>query len=246
MRAVGQLASGFSHEFNNLLMAISGFADAASQELPAESTARDDIDRIQELADRGGRLNRQLLTYSRRQVSNPEQLDLNSTIRDMLELIWRLLDDRIVIETDLDDQLPLIVADIAQIEQVLMNLTLNASDAMPEGGTLRLVTTTEDLTPEEARRSTTPPLPAGRYVLLTVADTGQGMDKQTRDRIFEPFFSTKEIGEGTGLGLSLVYGVIEQLGGSIDVDSAPDEGSTFSLWFPTAEDAPDSTGDVAG
>jgi PAS domain S-box-containing protein len=246
MRAVGQLASGFSHEFNNLLMAISGFADAASQELPPESTARDDIDRIQELADRGGRLNRQLLTYSRRQASNPEELDLNSTIRDMLELIRRLLDDRIVIETDLDEQLSPVVADIAQIEQVLMNLTLNASDAMPEGGRLRLTTTTEELSPEEARRSATPPLPAGTYVLLRVADTGRGMDEETRERIFEPFFSTKEIGEGTGLGLSLVYGVVEQLGGSIDVDTAPGEGSTFSIYFPAAGNDSDSPGDERG
>lgn len=232
MQAVGRLASGFAHEFNNLLMAIAGYAHAVERELVDSSSAQRDLEKIGSLTEQGGELTRQLLTYSRHQESNPVELDLNAAITEMSQMLDRLFDRNITVELELAEHPPKIVADAGRIDQVLMNLALNARDAMPEGGRLTIATDVIELEEKNLDDSITRELGPGRYVVLVVRDTGIGMSKSVQSRIFEPFFSTKEIGEGTGLGLALVYGVLDQLGGTILVESEPERGTEFRLYFP--------------
>ena len=236
MQAVGELASGFAHEFNNLLSAIAGFAHAAEQDCPTESPLCDDLDRIQDLAERGGLMTRQLLAYSRDQEPNPATVQINPIVENFAQMVGRLLDPNVDIELNLANGLPDIWIDPGHLEQVLMNLGLNARDAMPDGGTLTLTTHLQTERERSPNDSEHPELASGDYVVLDVADTGIGMDEETKSRIFEPFFSTKDVGEGTGLGLSLVYGVIQQFDGSIVVDSTPGEGTTFRIYLPAEQD----------
>lgn len=233
MQAVGRLASGFAHEFNNLLMAIAGYAHAVENELPDASSARRDLEKIESLTEQGGELTRQLLTYSRHQETNPVELDLNAAITEMSQMLDRLFDRKITVELQLAERLPNIVADAGRIDQVLMNLALNARDAMSEGGRLTIETDVVELEETNPDDSISRELGPGQYVVLVVRDTGIGMDESVQSRIFEPFFSTKEVGEGTGLGLALVYGVVDQLGGTILVESEPEHGTEFRLYFPT-------------
>ncbi|HUJ82680.1 MAG TPA: PAS domain S-box protein, partial [Candidatus Acidoferrales bacterium] len=228
MEAVGQLAGGIAHDFNNLLMVIRGHTDLllnSGVEQPRES-----IKQIQKAADRAASLTRQLLAFSRMQVLQPEVLDLNQVVGDMASMIERLFGSNIELVFETEPELGRVRADAGQVEQVLLNLAVNARDAMPSGGRLTIRTENARFAPGDAR-----PLPIigdGDYAALIVKDTGEGMDTETQARIFEPFFTTKEKGRGTGLGLATVYGIVKQSGGFIIVDSAPGRGATFTIYLP--------------
>ena len=228
MEAVGQLAGGIAHDFNNLLMVIRGHTDLllnSGVEQPRES-----IKQIQKAADRAASLTRQLLAFSRMQVLQPEVLDLNQVVGDMASMIERLFGSNIELVFETEPELGRVRADAGQVEQVLLNLAVNARDAMPGGGRLTIRTENVRFAPGDVR-----PLPIiadGDYAALIVKDTGDGMDTETQARIFEPFFTTKEKGRGTGLGLATVYGIVKQSGGFIIVDSAPGKGATFTIYLP--------------
>jgi len=228
MEAVGQLAGGIAHDFNNLLMVIRGHTDLllnSGVEQPREA-----IKQIQKAADRAASLTRQLLAFSRMQVLQPEVLDLNQVVGDMASMIERLFGSNIELVFETEPELGRVRADAGQVEQVLLNLAVNARDAMPSGGRLTIRTENARFAPGDAR-----PLPIigdGDYAALIVKDTGDGMDTETQARIFEPFFTTKEKGRGTGLGLATVYGIVKQSGGFIIVDSAPGQGATFTIYLP--------------
>jgi len=232
MEAVGQLAGGVAHDFNNLLTVIFGYSDLVLAGLPAQDPMRADVEEIRNAGRRAGELTRQLLAFGRRQVLSPRLLDLNRVVGDMEKLLRRLIGEHIELVTRLDDGLGVCRADPGQIEQVIVNLAVNARDAMPDGGRLVISTANAVLEDEGARRQLVAP---GVYVLLQVSDTGVGMDEGVRERIFEPFFTTKELGQGTGLGLATVYGIVKQSGGHIAVESQRGEGSAFSVYLPRAE-----------
>ncbi|MGQ0562235.1 MAG: PAS domain S-box protein [Gemmatimonadota bacterium] len=241
MEAVGRLAGGIAHDFNNLLTAIKGHAELLQNELgPA---AGPDIEEIGQAADRAAALTRQLLAFSRQQLLQMQVLDLNAVVGEMQKLLVRLIGENITLVTGLDSGVPPIEADRTQLEQVLMNLVLNARDAMPNGGTMQIRTATAVRTEVDADRFVF--VRPGRYVMLSVSDEGSGMDEATVARIFDPFFSTKEQGKGSGLGLATAYGIVKQLGGYIWCDSAPGRGTTFRVYLPPAASklltaAPDS------
>jgi PAS domain S-box-containing protein len=230
MEAVGQLAGGIAHDFNNLLSVVSGYAEILLRRLGGEAEGSKEIAEISKAAERATRLTRQLLAYSRRQVLEPRALDLNNVLTETQTMLERVIAENIEFSTRLAEDLGSISADSGQIEQIIMNLVVNARDAMPEGGTLLLETTNVTLADVTASRrpDTTP----GDYVMLVVTDTGQGMDAATAERIFEPFYTTKARGAGTGLGLSTVYGIVKQSGGHIEVESEPGTGTSFRLYFP--------------
>jgi PAS domain S-box-containing protein len=233
MEAVGQLAGGIAHDFNNLLMAIMSNAELAALELAADapqSAASQHIDEIKLASRRARSLTQQLLAFSRKQMLQPRVIDLNTVVRDSEQILRRLIGENITMTAALDPSLGAVRADPGQLTQVLMNLVVNARDAMSSGGQLFVETTNRDITTREARGHRG--LAAGRYVALEVRDTGAGMDEQTRNRIFEPFFTTKPPGEGTGLGLSTVYGIVKQSGGYIAVQSVVGSGTTFTLLLP--------------
>jgi two-component system, cell cycle sensor histidine kinase and response regulator CckA len=231
MEAVGQLAGGVAHDFNNLLTAIRGFSDVLLQSIPPDDPRRADVLEICRATDRGATLTRQLLAFSRRQVMRPEALSLNTVVTDLARILQRLLGHTITVTTRLDPELAIVQVDPGQMEQVLLNLALNARDAMaPDGGRLTIETANIDV-----EAGADPPHPAGPYAVLRVIDTGSGMTAEVRERLFEPFFTTKEHGRGTGLGLSMVYGIITQSGGFIAVDSAPGQGATIALHLPAAQ-----------
>jgi two-component system cell cycle sensor histidine kinase/response regulator CckA len=234
MEAVGRLAGGIAHDFNNLLTIISGYTELAMsrQNLPSEAHA--DIERIENASGRAAALVRQLLAFSRKQVLQPKILDLNKIVLNLDSLLRRLMDERIEMVTRVKDDLGKVKADPAQVEQVIMNLVVNARDAMPEGGRLVVETCNTDLDATYAVDHV--PVKPGRYVMLAVSDTGVGMDRQTVAHIFEPFFTTKESGRGTGLGLSTVYGIVKQSGGYIWVYSEPGKGSTFKIYLPRVDE----------
>jgi two-component system, cell cycle sensor histidine kinase and response regulator CckA len=235
MEAVGRLAGGIAHDFNNLLTAISGYAELLLMRLPMGDPGRQDGEEILRAAERAATLTRQLLAFSRRQVLQPRPVDLNTTVRGTERLLRRLIGEDVQIHLELAADLPAAVVDPGQIEQVLVNLAVNARDAMPGGGVLRIATGLRRLgaSSDDLRREL--PTPHGTFVELLVEDSGMGMSEEVRERIFEPFFTTKEDGRGTGLGLSTVYGIVEQSGGTILVDSAPGMGTRFSVLLPTAE-----------
>jgi signal transduction histidine kinase/CheY-like chemotaxis protein len=242
MDAVGQLAGGIAHDFNNLLLAINGYSELALARLSgADVRAREAIEEVRTAGDRAASLTRQLLAFSRRQVLQPREVGLNSVIEDMSRMLERLLGEHLELELALDPRAGRVVADPSQVEQVLMNLTLNARDAMPDGGRLRIETGRVESADVDGD------LPPGAWATLVVADTGAGMDEETMRHVFEPFFTTKEPGKGTGLGLSTVYGIIEQSGGMIALESTPGRGTTFRIAIPaaTGEGAPaeDDSGD---
>ncbi|OGK79182.1 MAG: hypothetical protein A2X52_00900 [Candidatus Rokubacteria bacterium GWC2_70_16] len=230
MEAVGQLAGGVAHDFNNLLMVIQGDSDLILRRLPEGHTLRRNAEGIREAAQQAATLTRQLLAFSRKQVLTPRVLDLNSIVAGMHPMLQRLLGETIHLVTVPKPDLGCVKADPGQIEQVIMNLAVNARDAMPDGGRLTIETGTLDLDEVTARQHGE--AAPGQYALLAVTDTGSGMDATTRARIFEPFFTTKESGKGTGLGLSTVYGIVKQSGGHIWVYSEPGRGTTFKICLP--------------
>ena len=233
MEAIGRLSGGIAHDFNNLLTAIRGYSELLLKELHG-SPLRADVEEIFNAANRASTLTGQLLAFSRRQLLSPEILVLNQRVMDISRLLTRLIGEHIAIDLHLASDLWSVRADAAQLEQVLVNLALNARDAMPQGGRLAIETANRDLTAAQAKAFDVAP---GRYVELRVRDTGAGIPKDILGRIFEPFFTTKPKGAGTGLGLSMVYGFVKQSGGSINVDSTPGRGTTFSLLLPRTDDA---------
>ena len=238
MEAVGRLSGGVAHDFNNLLGVIIGYGEIVQEGTAQESPLRTCIDEILKAGHRAAGLTRQLLAFSRQQVMDPRVLDLNVVVKDMEKMLKRLIGEDIQLKTALDSSLMRIKADQGQIEQVIMNLAVNARDAMRSGGELKLVTSNFHMDEEFVRRYPYPVL-VGDYVLFTVSDNGVGMDATTRARVFEPFFTTKEKGKGTGLGLSMVYGVVKQSGGYIEVHSEPGAGATFTIYLPKVEVAID-------
>ena len=234
MEAVGNLAGGIAHDFNNMLTAIASYTDLAAARLGMRTPVRDYLDEVRKAADRAASLTRQLLVFSRRQIVNPKVIDLNDIILDMDKMLRRLIREDIELVTLPAENLRLVQADPGHLEQVLMNLAVNASDAMPEGGKLVIETLNVDVDDDLASRHAD--LSSGDYVGLTVRDTGEGMTKEVRSRVFEPFFTTKETGKGTGLGLSTVYGIVTQNGGAITVESEQGVGTTFRVLLPAVSD----------
>lgn len=228
--AIGRLAGGVAHDFNNVIGAIMGWADIGVQAALPDSDLHDKFLKIRSQADRAAALTRQLLAFARRQVLQPCNTNLNQLIKEAISLLRNVIGERIEIHMELAEDLWVVWADPSQIEQVLMNLCLNARDAMPDGG--RLLIETKNVEIGEDYRRVHPYAVPGRYALLRVLDTGTGMDASTLEHIFEPFFTTKETGRGTGLGLATVYGIVKQHKGFIDVDSTPGQGSAFRVYLP--------------
>ena len=243
MEAVGRLAGGVAHDFNNLIQVITGGALFASEHLPPDSPARAELSEIEAAAGRAAALTRQLLAFSRRQVLKPERLDTNRIVSTVERMLRRVIGADVALATELQPGLPMVHADAGQLEQVLLNLAVNARDAMPDGGTLTIETREVRLDADAARRRGD--LEPGAYVALRVRDTGVGMDDATRMRLFEPFFTTKEPGRGTGLGLATVYGIVTQSGGRVLVESAPGAGSTFTILLPALAGASTPTASAA-
>jgi PAS domain S-box-containing protein len=247
MEAVGRMAGGTAHDFNNILTAILGFCDLLLSRLREDDPIRRDLLEIRKAGDRGANITRQLLAFSRRQVLQPKVMNLNDAIAGIDNMIRRLLGEDIDIHLDLGRALGNVRIDPGQIEQVLVNLAVNARDAMHGGGTLTIRTSNATFRDDPFSRRA--PVPPGSYVMLEIADQGAGMDDATKSRIFEPFFTTKEKGKGTGLGLSTVYGIVNQSGGHVWADSAPGEGTTFRICLPrVVEEAegPGASEDDAG
>ena len=234
MEAVGRLSGGVAHDFNNLLGVIIGYGEIVQEGTAPDSPLRSCVDEMLKAGHRAAGLTRQLLAFSRQQVMDPRVLDLNVVVKDMEKMLKRLIGEDVRLKTALDPALVRIKADPGQLEQVIMNLAVNARDAMPAGGELRIETSNFYMDEEYVRRYPYP-VAVGDYVLLMVSDDGVGMDSATRARAFEPFFTTKEKGKGTGLGLSMVYGVVKQSGGYIEVVSEPGSGATFKIYLPKVE-----------
>ncbi|HEY3013035.1 MAG TPA: ATP-binding protein [Gemmatimonadales bacterium] len=230
MEAVGRLAGGVAHDFNNVLTIIRAQTEFLLADLVGDDPRRADVLEIQSAADRAAAFTRQLLAFSRRQLLQPEILELNAVISGMEMMVRRLVGEDVVLLTKLHPELPTVWADPSQLQQVVLNLAVNARDAMPRGGTLLIETGLVEL--DDQFPSQHPTMKPGLHVVLVVTDTGCGMDPATRSRIFEPFFTTKESGKGTGLGLSTVYGIVKQSGGHIWVYSEVGRGTTFKLYFP--------------
>ena len=235
MEAVGRLAGGIAHDFNNLLSIINGYSELVLGALPPGDPIREDVAKIRLAVERGVSLNRQLLAFSRKQPRELRALNLNTVVADIEEMLRRLIGEDVTLTTALDPFLPPVKVDSAQMAQVVMNLALNARDAMPCGGRLTLETRRVELSAEQCRlRCEGQP---GRYVRLVVSDTGCGMTPDVKLRAFEPFFTTKERGKGTGLGLATVYGIVQQSGGHLSMQSEPGHGTTFAVYLPTEEAA---------
>ena len=232
MEGMGRLAGGVAHDFNNLLTAILGYSESIVRQSDPADPLHEDALEVQRAGEKAAALTRQLLAFSRRQALEMTAVDLNDVVHDVHNLLGRLIGEHIVIETRLAPDLEAITADRSQLEQILINLVVNARDAMAGGGRLTISTSTADLDETDTGQFT---IPAGRYAILAVADTGTGMDPHTQAQIFEPFFTTKGPGEGSGLGLATVYGTVKQLGGYIEVTSAPGRGTTFRISLPRTD-----------
>ncbi|HET7676435.1 MAG TPA: PAS domain S-box protein [Candidatus Limnocylindrales bacterium] len=234
MEAVGRLAGGIAHDFNNLLTAILGNAALALSELPAGHASRSEVEQIRAAAERAAALTGQLLAFGRRQLTRPRSIDLQSVVDGLEPLLRRLLGEHIRIVFDRAAMPPAVLGDASQLEQVILNLALNGRDAMPAGGELTISTGVTDLDASFVWEH--PGAHLGRHARLSVSDTGTGIDAAIREHLFEPFFSTKDVGQGTGLGLATVYGIVKQSHGYIDVRSVPGEGSTFDIYLPLSRD----------
>jgi CheY-like chemotaxis protein len=243
METVGRLAGGIAHDFNNLLTVINGYSDILLRRLGETDPSRREIGEIHKAGERAAALTRQLLAFSRKQVLVAKSVNLNEIVSGMSVMVRRLIGENIEFATLLDPELRTVLADPGQFEQVVLNLAVNARDAMPSGGTITISTANVDLAAQEDRDGYI--LPAGRYARLEVADTGCGMDEETKARMFEPFFTTKERGKGTGLGLASVYGIVKQSGGHIRARSAPGRGTSFEVYLPVREKNPDAPKETA-
>jgi PAS domain S-box-containing protein len=235
LKAVGQLAGGVAHDFNNILGIIQGYSESILEQISKENPLRDSAEEILQASKRGTALTRQLLAFGRKQVIQPQVMDLSGSVKDMAKMLGRLIGEDIELVMPPDLSNGRVKADPNQIEQVLLNLVVNARDAMPKGG--RLTIETGNVYLHEQYAASYFPVPPGRYVMLAVCDTGIGMSPETRAKVFEPFFTTKEKGKGTGLGLATVYGIVQQSGGHIRVDSELGLGSAFRVFFPRIEEA---------
>ena len=235
MEAVGRLAGGVAHDFNNLLTVITGYSELLLSHLGEDDPRREEAEQIRKAGNRAAALTRQLLAFSRRQVLQPEVLDLNRVVQELETMLRRLIGENMDLATSLAAGLGKVKVDPGQIEQVVVNLVVNARDAMPGGGKLTIRTANVVTDGEAARGDGT--VPSGSYVLLEISDTGCGMDPGTIANIFEPFFTTKEVGKGTGLGLATVYGIVKQSGGHISVTSDPGKGATFHIYLPRIEES---------
>ena len=244
MEAIGRLSGGIAHDFNNLLGVIIGYSELLQERLPSKDLLRESADEIVAAGKRAASLTRQLLAFSRQQVLEPKVLDLNEVVSDMEKMLRRLIGEDIELVATRDPILGRVKADQGQIEQVILNLVVNARDAMPQGGKLVIATANTEMDETFVKRYPYP-VQTGPYIVLTVADSGVGMDAATKARVFEPFFTTKEKGKGTGLGLSTVYGVVKQSGGYIDFDSEPGEGTTFRIYLRRVSEPVESEGPAA-
>jgi two-component system cell cycle sensor histidine kinase/response regulator CckA len=240
LESLGRLAGGIAHDFNNMLFAILGYAELLSQDLSPDQhakldveTARKSVDGISHAAERAATLTQQLLAFGRRQVVSPKVLDLNDAVRSVEPMLHRLIGENLTLVVKLDSAARQLRADPGQLDQILVNLVLNARDAMPDGGTVTIETGTAVF--DESYAIERFEVMAGSYVLLAVSDTGQGMDHETSQHVFEPFYTTKEVGKGTGLGLATIYGIVRQAGGHIWLYSEPGHGTTFKLYFPRVD-----------
>ena len=236
MEAVGMLAGGIAHDFNNLLTIINGYSQMVLGSLPEQDENRTSVEQIMKAGERAAELTHQLLTFSRRQVVRPKALDLNNVVASTAVMLRRLIGEHIELRIVAGPDLARIHADPGQLQQVILNLAVNSRDAMPNGGTLILETQNVEL--GEPYVSATGTLQPGHYVMLAVTDTGTGMDEETRSHLFEPFFTTKEQGQGTGLGLSTVYGIVKQSNAETVVYSEPGHGTCIKIYFPVVAEAP--------
>src|SRR5881296_2525707 len=232
MEAIGRLAGGVAHDFNNLLAVIIGYSDLLLESLGSSDLNRAKVEQIKQAASSAASLTRQLLTFSRQQVIQPVVLDINQTVSNTEKMLRRLIKENIEFTVELDHNLDRVTADPGQIEQIVLNLVVNARDAMPNGGKLRIQTRNVRLEGDPGAH-----VPSGRFILLEVTDTGTGMDQHTQAHIFEPFFTTKAVGEGTGLGLATVYAIVKQSNGHIEVQSTLGKGSSFKVYLPAAVQA---------
>jgi CheY-like chemotaxis protein len=235
MEAIGQLAGGVAHDFNNLLTVIQGYSSMSQEGMQADDLLREPLEEIEKAATSAAALTRQLLTFSRRQMVRPQVLNLNIILRQIEKMLRRLIGEDVELITALGDHLPEILADPGLIEQVVMNLAVNARDAMPQGG--KLVLETSHLFLDKAYAGAHLAVKMGKHVMLALSDTGIGMSAEVLSHIFEPFYTTKPQGRGTGLGLATVYGIVQQMEGTIWVYSEPQKGTTFKIFFPAAEGA---------
>jgi len=233
LESVGRLAGGIAHDFNNMLSVILGYGEILFDKLYPGDPLRDDVKEIVEAGRHSATLTRQLLAFSRKQTLQPEELDLNTVIRNTEKMLRRLIGEDIELELAPSDEIDRVMADQGQIEQVIMNLSINARDAMPRGG--KLILETANVALDETYAKSHASVHPGKYVMLAVSDTGCGMDKETLTKIFEPFFTTKEMGKGTGLGLATVYGIVKQSGGNIWAYSEPGRGTTFKIYLPQTQ-----------
>jgi signal transduction histidine kinase/CheY-like chemotaxis protein len=234
MEAVGRLAGGIAHDFNNILTVITGNIELAKLNLMPSDPLMDHLNEVSQASESAASLTRQLLVFSRRQIIEPKVLNLNDLVENLQKMLGRIIGEDIALQTNLSPELYPVKIDPGQFEQVLVNLAVNARDAMPEGGTLVIETRTLELSQEYCAQHS--PLQPGAFVLLAVSDTGHGMSQAVKDRLFEPFFTTKPMGQGTGLGLATIFGAVKQAGGSIEVYSEVNLGTAFKIYLPGVEE----------